>query len=198
MGINDSGIVVGFYADANGTWHGFVDKNGTFTTVDVPQAGTGPGQGTYLSAQNDPGAITGAYIDANVIYHGFTDTDGVISPVEVPGSTSNGISNTETLVGYSGNAAGTVYQGWRQARGHLTFLNDPDARLRWHPAPGHQRERQDRMRVLLRRQQRSARLRRHRLALGRFRVAVPDGPDAHRRNLHAKRADQADQLVTPE
>lgn len=127
LGINDSGIVVGFYADAKGTWHGFADKNGTFTTVDVPQAGTGPGQGTYLSAQNDPGVITGAYIDANVMYHGFTDTDGVIGPVEVPGSTSNGISNTGTLVGYSGNAAGTVYQGWLQAHGQLTFLNDPDA-----------------------------------------------------------------------
>ena len=86
------------------------------------------------------------------MYHGFTDTEGVISPVEVPGSTSNGISNTGTLVGYSGNAAGTVYQGWLQARGQLTFLNDPDAGSGGRPAPGHQRKRQDRMRVLLRRQ----------------------------------------------
>lgn len=136
--------------------------------------------------------ITGAYIDANVMYHGFTDTDGVISPVEVPGSTSNGISNTGTLVGYSGNAAGTVYQGWLQARGQLTFLNDPDAGSGGTLPLGISESGKTVCGFYFGRQQRSARLRRNRLAVGRFRVPVPDGPDAHRRNLHAKRANQAD------
>lgn len=134
-GINDSGTVVGGYVDANGIWHGFTDKNGTFTTVDIPQAGTGQGQGTWLSAENDPGVITGGYIDANGIYHGFTDTNGVISSFEAPGSigpgeggsTSSGISNIRILVGYYGNAAGTVYQGWLKAGTQFTSVGDPQA-----------------------------------------------------------------------
>jgi hypothetical protein len=135
FGINDSGTVVGGYIDASGAFHGFIDKRGTFTTVDAPQAGTGPGQGTYLSAENDPGVITGAYIDASGIYHGFTDTNGVFSSFEAPGSigpgeggtTSSGISNTRTLVGYYGNAAGTIYQGWLEAGGQFTVFSDPQA-----------------------------------------------------------------------
>lgn len=42
-----------------------------FTTVDVPGAGTGPGQGTVLISINDSGVIVGAYIDASGVYHAF-------------------------------------------------------------------------------------------------------------------------------
>src|SRR4029077_21084038 len=35
-GINNSGVVTGFYVDASGTTHGFVDTSGSFATVDVP------------------------------------------------------------------------------------------------------------------------------------------------------------------
>ncbi len=36
IGINNRGYTDGFYIDAAGTNHGFLDINGTFTTVDFP------------------------------------------------------------------------------------------------------------------------------------------------------------------
>ena len=40
IGINNRGFTDGFYIDTAGTTHGFLDINGTFTTVDFP--GTRP------------------------------------------------------------------------------------------------------------------------------------------------------------
>ena len=50
------------------------DPHGKITTYDVPDAGTGSGQGTQPAGINNPGAITGDYIDASGVYHGFLAT----------------------------------------------------------------------------------------------------------------------------
>jgi hypothetical protein len=45
-------------------------KAATYTTFDVPDAGKGFFQGTFLTAINPAGEITGYYYDASFIAHG--------------------------------------------------------------------------------------------------------------------------------
>ncbi|MGB7821562.1 MAG: hypothetical protein WBL22_05150, partial [Candidatus Sulfotelmatobacter sp.] len=64
--------IAGYYIDANNVNHGFLrTPDGTFTTFDALDAGTGAFQGTTSSSINSEGAITGYYIDASDVYHGF-------------------------------------------------------------------------------------------------------------------------------
>ena len=49
-------------------------KNPTYTTVDVPGAGTGANQGTRAVSINTAGVIAGTYIDASNVNHGFIRT----------------------------------------------------------------------------------------------------------------------------
>jgi hypothetical protein len=66
------GAITGNYVDVSYVNHGFVRApDGTITSFDVPNAGTGPGQGTLPSGINQMGAITGLYIDSNNMAHGF-------------------------------------------------------------------------------------------------------------------------------
>jgi len=75
VGINNHDTIVGFYYDSpfvNGSPTGpvkaYVDSGGSFTTVQVPLAGT---TGTELFGINDQGLATGAYDDASGAPHGF-------------------------------------------------------------------------------------------------------------------------------
>jgi len=68
LGINDSGVAVGFYNDAAGLSHGLIYTTaGTFTQVDAP---TGA-KGTALNGVNDAGQAVGFYTDANSVVHGL-------------------------------------------------------------------------------------------------------------------------------
>jgi probable HAF family extracellular repeat protein len=51
QGINDNGVIVGFFTDANNQQHGFIDNNGVFTTIDNPLGVNG----TSLNGINDAG-----------------------------------------------------------------------------------------------------------------------------------------------
>ena len=56
-GINDKGQIVGRYFDESGSGlHGFIDTNGTFTTLDVPGSA-----GTEATGINNLGQIVGTY-----------------------------------------------------------------------------------------------------------------------------------------
>jgi probable HAF family extracellular repeat protein len=54
LGINDSGEIVGTYADSAGVPHGFLDNNGSFTAIDFPGA-----RYTVVSGINNAGEIVG-------------------------------------------------------------------------------------------------------------------------------------------
>jgi hypothetical protein len=70
--INSAGVITGSMWDSNSVSHGFLrTPDGRITIIDVPGAGTAPGQGTTAYSINDLGAITGPYTDANGITHGF-------------------------------------------------------------------------------------------------------------------------------
>lgn len=50
LGINDHGVVAGFYDDSHGNSHGFIDQNGHFTKINVPGAAS-----TSVDGINDMG-----------------------------------------------------------------------------------------------------------------------------------------------
>ncbi|MGH9882781.1 MAG: hypothetical protein ACRD6N_15195 [Pyrinomonadaceae bacterium] len=68
--INAAGEMVGRYAlggqDPFFAGHGFLLKNGAFTTIDFPGASS-----TGLSGINAHGEVVGLYIDSAGIVHGF-------------------------------------------------------------------------------------------------------------------------------
>jgi uncharacterized membrane protein len=75
-GVNDSGVIVGSYVDANLVRHGYVRQpDGTFITFDDPNAAqlpvTSVSLGTAPRRINAGGEIVGLYTDANGVRHGF-------------------------------------------------------------------------------------------------------------------------------
>jgi hypothetical protein len=76
QGINDSGVVVGEYRDANLVRHGYLrDPDGTFVSFDDPNAAQLPlsevNTGTTPRRMNASGAVTGYYSDSNGARHAF-------------------------------------------------------------------------------------------------------------------------------
>jgi hypothetical protein len=102
-----NGEVEGVYVDANGVLHGFVRSNqGTFTTFDVPAAGTSAGQGTLPESNNTLGAIAGNYIDRNFVNHGFLlDQQGIFHLFDVPGAGTGAGQGTIPLDNNNAGAA---------------------------------------------------------------------------------------------
>jgi len=76
----------------NNVNHGFLRaSDGTFTTFDVPQAGTGAFEGTIPAGSNPSGATTGFYSDSNFVTHGFIRAaDGTIVIFDAPGAVGTG------------------------------------------------------------------------------------------------------------
>jgi parallel beta-helix repeat protein len=78
-GINIAGDIVGYYSDASGSFHGFLQKNGHFTQIDYPGS-----PHTMAYGINDSGQIVGHFQDTNKVYHGFVaqvKPAGVAPPV---------------------------------------------------------------------------------------------------------------------
>jgi hypothetical protein len=78
MDLNSAGILVGSYFDGNYASHGFLRlPDGTLSILDVPAAGVGFHQGTYVSSvgpsvsESPSVEITGYYVDGNGFAHGF-------------------------------------------------------------------------------------------------------------------------------
>jgi hypothetical protein len=65
-----SGNIVGDYQDSNDNSHGFLFNGSSWTNLDDPLAGSGPGQGTIPTGVEETN-IVGAYVDSNNAYHGF-------------------------------------------------------------------------------------------------------------------------------
>src|SRR5208283_701867 len=85
--------------------HGFLDTNGSFTTINDPLA-TGP---TIAYGINDAGQVVGYYVDSTGS-HGFLDTNGVFTTINDPaagiGTEAYGINNAGQIVGAHNNSAG--------------------------------------------------------------------------------------------
>jgi probable HAF family extracellular repeat protein len=112
FGINDSGEMVGYYVDANDSTHGFMLKNGVFTTIDDPNASPAIGYGTQALGINDAGQIVGWYADSSGITHGFVYDANGFTTLDSPWLPNGlyGINNFGQIVGDS-SSGGIEYSG---------------------------------------------------------------------------------------
>lgn len=151
-GLNPAGAITGWYVDGNNVMHGYLRApDGTFTSFDVPGAGTdssackdapaAPGAppwlaGTQAGSLNPEGAVVGQYVDNNCVIHGFVrSADGSITQFDVPGAGTGAGQGTFAV---SNNPAGevtgsyldgsNVYHGFVRAKdGKLTTFDIPGA-----------------------------------------------------------------------
>ncbi len=104
-GINNSSSVCGFYIDANGVNHGWLQIQGHFTVLDYPGS-----SGTQALGLNNKGLVVGTWTDTSGNSHGFvyTVSSGTFTSVDDPdgiGTTIvNGINDNGLLVGFYGTS----------------------------------------------------------------------------------------------
>ena len=108
VGINNASLVVGFYADSMGVFHGYLFNGTTAMTLDFMG-----GMGTQAFGINNHGEIVGDYTDSMGTMHGFTYIGGVWHTVDDPagvaGSTViNGVNDLGQLVGFYTDANDNV------------------------------------------------------------------------------------------
>ena len=108
VGINNAGLVVGFYADSMGVFHGYLFNGTTAMTLDHPSA-----MGTQAFGINNHGEIVGDYTDSMGVMQGFVYQGGVFHTVDAPkgvaGSTViNGVNDLGQLVGFYTDANDNV------------------------------------------------------------------------------------------
>ena len=100
-GVNANGYIVGDYRDSNvggNIFHGYIIKNGIFSTFDVPGSG-----GTSIQTINDLGTIGGGYDNSYGNGFGFTDNNGVLRKFSYGDGTATvvtGINNHGDIAGF--------------------------------------------------------------------------------------------------
>jgi len=102
--INDSGAIVGYYADSAGVIHGYVLKNKKYKTLDVPGA-----SGSYGTGINKSGQITLFWIDSAGAYESSLYNGKTYKTINVPGAPNS--------LSLDLNAAGDVCYQWIDASG---------------------------------------------------------------------------------
>ncbi len=133
--INREGTIAGQYVDNSGVFHGCLrSPGGSITTFDAPGAGTGPGQGTFITFAdgiNPEGAIAGAYADAEGVFHGFVRApDGTFTTFDPTGSVftnNSGITPNGTVTSYYLVASGVSRGYVRSPNGDITVFDAPGA-----------------------------------------------------------------------
>ena len=134
VGINDNGAIVGMYGNGIlvfssillGSVNGFLDNNGTYTTLTVPFAGVSD---TTAHGINNNGTIIGSYTDSSGIGHAFLDNNGSYTTFTVPfaGASSidvSGINNNGAIVGTYNDSSGMI-NSFLDNGGTFTSLNVP-------------------------------------------------------------------------
>ncbi len=131
-GLNDKGVIVGDYADANDMGHGFSrDPSGAITTLDAPGI-----QGTSPWSINTKGTIAGAYTGSGDIVGFVRSTDGVFSSFNPPPGTT-GPEPSGFNTNFNINAAGFVVGQYLDTN-HVNhgLLRSPDGALQTIDFPG--------------------------------------------------------------
>ena len=122
-GINDTGQIVGTYADASGV-HGFLLSGGSYTTLDDPLAA----HRTLALGIDDKGRIVGSYDNASG-RHGFLYNPSggsyttLDDPLATDGTEAFGINGNGQIVGRYFDASGT--HGFLYSGGIYITLDDP-------------------------------------------------------------------------
>jgi len=128
-GINDEGVMVGFYQTPPpdvGPPHGWIDQNGTFTQIDYPNA-----YGTFPQAINKSGEVVGYWFDGGQTYSAFKYVNGVFTALNLPNavlSFANGVNTNGDISGsywVSQNGGMAEYGFILHSNGKLDTINDP-------------------------------------------------------------------------
>lgn len=139
ISINDLGVIAGQLESDKNVFHAFVRyPNGSFTTFDVPGAGSNPGQGTIAFNINLEGEIAGIYIDGSGTEHGFVRSPrGEITAFDPPSSIGTMVCE-ETCLSPEGVVAGFYLDSSFTSRG---FLRAPNGNITTLDAPEREWER---------------------------------------------------------
>ncbi len=130
LGVNDSGVAVGFWTDANGDNHGYLVNvsTGTYRSVTDPNA---PGASLTAAAINSGGAIAGFYTNQSGNTDGFLMAGNTFIDLSVPGASSTmalGVNDNDEVVGTytagSGSSAATHGFSWTLGGGFQS-IDDP-------------------------------------------------------------------------
>jgi len=131
LGVNDGGIAVGFWTDANGNNHGYTVNTNTdrFAAVTDPGA---PGASLTAAAINSRGDIAGFYTSpATGNTDGFLKAGGKFTDLSAPGASSTmvlGVNDHDEVVGtYTvGTGSSAAMHGFTwTARGGFKTIDDP-------------------------------------------------------------------------
>lgn len=125
LGISENGQIVGFYEDSAGVTHGFLEQDGTFTTIDDPNGTNSTPFGNSVATDvNDPGQIVGYYFDSAGLAHGFIDDKGTFTTLDdgANGTFAEGIAENGRIVGYYLDSSGNAH-GFLDDRGNFTTID---------------------------------------------------------------------------
>jgi ribosomal protein L31 len=106
-GVNNSGMVVGFYQTASGNFTAFSDVGGTIKSFQATGAVS-----TQALGVNDLGQIVGDYVTSSGSMFAFIDIAGIFQTLNPPGaisSTANGINDLGQIVGFYTAANGSTF-----------------------------------------------------------------------------------------
>ncbi len=123
-GINDAGDIAGHYKDAAQKQHGFLLKQGKFTSIDFPGAVT-----TINDAVNNAGDMAGFYRLDDGVNHGFFYSGGQFTTIDVPGATVTntfGLNDNGEVVGHF-QLPGEAMQGFVWKAGQYRTFTYPEA-----------------------------------------------------------------------
>jgi len=129
-GINNSGVVTGYYYDGRSWAHGFVRAaDGAITIFDDPNAHHFFGSGTFPKSINAEGVIAGSYDGSGAPAHGFVRAaDGTFTSFDVYDSFQTyplGLNDKGDVVGFWFGAIQRVFI--RSARGEITKFDAPNS-----------------------------------------------------------------------
>lgn len=135
--MSEGGLVGGWYDDANGKFHGFIHRDGEFTTIDAPDAAD-----TFVVSVFDDGRFQGTLRDASGAVHGYLFANDTWTLLDVPeaGVTTDIPFEVGTGLGTAAfvmNTAGVVVgeyatddgigHGWIHDGSVYTTIDHPDA-----------------------------------------------------------------------
>jgi len=126
-GINNAGMVTGYYEDTNGVFHGFVWHEGDFKTVDYPGAAY-----TLLYGVNNRGLAIGYYNDgtADHVVAYAVKSGAWETPPDISGYPLNegyGINDLGFAVGNAFSSTAAVAWVWDPVRRAYSYLAVPGA-----------------------------------------------------------------------
>src|SRR5450755_2580603 len=119
FGINNSGMVVGSYTDAHGTYRGYIYDGDEYRTIVFPEATSF----TQANGVNDTGTIVGDFVGRDQLTHGFLLAGGRFARYDTKRGLStwiSGINKVGNLTGYVGNDGNT--QGFVKIGHNVSFF----------------------------------------------------------------------------